>query len=304
MAGRETANRPGRLRVAGVQYFIRPITTFEQFRDQVCGLLETAADYRCKLVVFPEYFTVQLLCLGDIRRPMRVQIRDLARQVPVFIELMASQARKHGLHIVAGTIPVGDPGSDRVYNRSYFFDPNGNHGTQGKMHMTRFESEEWEVAAESTLRIFETAFGRLVIAICYDVQFPEIARAAARQGAHILVVPSCTDDRQGFWRVRYCAHARAIENQMYVIQASTVGSLPMVPAVSLNYGQAAILTPSDFAFSRDGILAEGNPNQEMMVIGDLDLEIIQEVRSSGTVLPLHDSARTAELVATPEVVRP
>ncbi len=169
--------------------------------------------------------------------------------------------------------------------------------------MTRFETEDWDVTADTKLRIFETEFGRLAIAICYDVEFPEIARAAARQGAHILVVPSCTDDRQGFWRVRYCAHARAIENQLYVIHAGTVGSLPMVPAVSLNYGQASILTPSDFAFSRDGILAEGNPNQEMMVIGELNLEIICQGRSTGTVLPLHDSARTQGLVDSPELVR-
>jgi predicted amidohydrolase len=292
-----------RIRVASLQYFIRPVTTFDQFRDQVRALVETAADYRCHLVVFPEYFTVQLLCLGDIRRPMRVQIRDLARQLPNFLEPMADLAREHRLHIVAGSIPVGEEGSDRVFNRCYFFDPSGNYGVQGKLHMTRFETEDWDVTADTKLRIFETEFGRLAVAICYDVEFPEIARAAARQGAHILVVPSCTDDRQGFWRVRYCAHARAIENQLYVIHAGTVGSLPMVPAVSLNYGQASILTPSDFAFSRDGILAEGNPNQEMMVIGELNLEIICQGRSTGTVLPLLDSARTQGLVAAPELVR-
>jgi predicted amidohydrolase len=97
--------------------------------------------------------------------------------------------------------------------------------------------------------------------------------------------------------VRYCAQARAIENQMFVITAHTVGSLPMVPAVSLNYGQAAILTPSDFPFARDGILAEGNSNQEAMVIGELEMGAIQRARSSGTVLPLHDSERTAGVVA-------
>lgn len=292
-----------RIRVASLQYFVRPVTTFDQFRDQVRALVETAADYNCHLLVFPEYFTVQLLCLGDIRRPMRVQIRDLARQVPNFVELMGDLARRHGMYIVGGTIPVADVGTDRVFNRSYFFDPRGHHGVQGKLHMTRFETEDWDVSADSTLRIFETEFGRLAIAVCYDVEFPEIARAAARQGVHILVVPSCTDDRQGFWRVRYCAHARAIENQLYVIHACTVGSLPMVPAVSLNYGQASILTPSDFAFSRDGILAEGNPNQEMMVIGELNLETICETRTGGTVLPLFDSARTQAMVATPEMVR-
>jgi predicted amidohydrolase len=102
--------------------------------------------------------------------------------------------------------------------------------------------------------------------------------------------------------VRYCAQARAIENQLYVIQSPTVGSLPMVPAVSLNYGQAAILTPSDFPFSRDGILAEGVPNQESMVIGELNLVTIEESRTTGTVLPLRDSATTAQVVATMEVV--
>jgi predicted amidohydrolase len=167
--------------------------------------------------------------------------------------------------------------------------------------MTRFETEDWKVSARSKLKVFETNFGRVAVTICYDVEFPEIARAAAREDAHILVVPSCTDERQGFLRVRYCAQARAIENQVYVIHSSTVGSLPMVPAVSLNYGQASILTPSDFPFSRDGILAEGNPNQEMMVIGELNLKTISETRSSGTVLPLLDSRRTAELVAKPEV---
>jgi predicted amidohydrolase len=159
------------------------------------------------------------------------------------------------------------------------------------------------VAPGDGLHLFDTPFGRLAVAICYDVEFPEFVRAAARAGAHILAVPSCTDDRQGFLRVRYCAQARAIENQMYVIHASTVGSLPMVPAVSLNYGQAAIFTPSDFAFARDGILAEGIPNQETMVVAELNLQTIVEGREDGTVLPQADSADTNNRVASPVVVR-
>ncbi len=291
-----------RIRVASLQYFIRPVQTFEQFRDQVQSLVETAADYKCQLLIFPEYFTVQLLTLGQIKRPINEQIRDLAKQVPRYIEIMSNLARSSRLYIAAGTIPVMEDGSDRVYNECFFFSPSGKFGVQGKLHMTRFETEDWKVSAHSKLRVFETDFGKLAIAICYDVEFPEIARAAAREEAHILIVPSCTDERQGFLRVRYCAQARAIENQIYVVQSSTVGSLPMVPAVSLNYGQASILTPSDFPFSRDGILAEGNPNQEMMVIGELNLKTISESRASGTVLPLLDSRRTAELVSKPEVM--
>ena len=287
-----------RIRVASLQYFIRPVQTFDQFHDQVAALVETAADYDCHLMIFPEYFTVQLLTLGNVKRPMREQIRDLAAQLPRFIEMMSGLAKKNHIYVVAGTIPVVDPKTDKVYNDSYIFAPSGEFGVQGKIHMTRFESEDWKISPTTRLRTFETSFGKVAIAICYDVEFPEIARAAARAGVHILLVPSCTDDRQGMLRVRYCAQARAIENQLYVITSHTVGSIPAVPAVSLNYGQAAILTPSDFPFSRDGILAEGNINTEMMVIGELNLSTIQDSRASGTVLPLNDSRHTAEVLAS------
>ncbi len=290
-----------RIRVATLQYFIRPVQSFEQFYDQVAALVETAADYKCHLLVFPEYFTVQLLTLGNIKRPIQEQIRDLAKQSPRYAEMFCKLAKDNGIYIVGGTIPVIEDG-DAIYNKSFVFGPGGEFGTQGKLHVTRFESEEWNVAAHSSLKVFETDFGRIAVAICYDVEFPEIAREAARRDASILVVPSCTDDRQGFLRVRYCAHARAIENQIYVVCSSTVGSLPQVPAVSLNYGQASILTPSDFAFSRDGILAEGNVNQEMMVIGELNLKTINESRTNGTVLPLNDSRHTAKLVSQVEIV--
>ena len=291
-----------RIRVASLQYYIRPVQSFGQFVDQVEALVDTAADYKCRLLVFPEYFTVQLLTLGNVKRPIEEQVRDLAAQVPAYVELMQRMARKHRIYIAGGTIPVLDDGNDAVYNQAFFFGPDGAYGVQGKLHMTRFENEEWRVKPRAGLRVFDTDFGKVAIAICYDVEFPEIARAAAWLDAHILLVPSCTDDRQGFLRVKYCAQARAIENQMYVVVSHTVGSLPMVPAVHLNYGQASILTPSDFPFSRDGVLAEGNPNQEMMVIGELNLRTIQESRSTGTVLPLLDSRRTAELVRNPEIV--
>jgi predicted amidohydrolase len=291
-----------RIRVAALQYFIRPVRTFDEFREQVEGLVETARDYKTQLLVFPEYFTVQLLTLGDVRRPMHVQVRGLADQVGRFVELMSSLARRSGIYLVAGTIPTHGNG-DEIHNDCYVFSPRGENGVQGKLHMTRWEREEWFVSPRPVVRVFETDFGRMAVAICYDAEFPELARAAAREGCYVLVVPSCTDERQGFLRVRYCAHARAIENQMFVIHAVTVGSLPMVPAVSLNYGQAAILTPSDFPFARDGVLAEGNPNLEMMVIGELNLETIRDSRESGTVLPLRDSMSAAEVGSALETVK-
>ena len=291
-----------RIRVAALQYFIRPVQSFSQFRDQVEGLVDTAADYKCNVMVFPEYFTLQLLTLNNMKRQISEQVRDLAGQVPQYLELMTEMAKKHSIYIVGGSIPVNDGDDDKIFNDCFLFAPDGNLGVQGKLHMTRFEKEEWFVSPRSGLRVFETKFGRVAISICYDAEFPELARTAARMGAHVLFVPSCTDERQGFLRVRYCCQARAIENQIYVVQAHTVGSLPSVPAVSLNYGQAAILTPSDFAFSRDGILAEGNPNQEMMVIGELNMKTIADSREAGTVLPLSDSVRSEEVAKEAEVM--
>lgn len=293
----------GSLRIASLQYFIRPVQQFSQFRDQVQGLVETAADYRCQMVVFPEYFVLQLLTLGDLRRPMSEQVFDLAKQESRLLELWSDLARENEIYIVAGTTPVLDPRSGQLHNVCHVLSPTGEVGRQPKIHMTRFEREEWDLYGKRELNTFETDFGRFGVAICYDVEFPDIAREHARNGAQILVVPSCTDERQGFLRVRYCAQARAIENHMYVVQSSTVGSLPMVPAVSLNYGQASILSPSDFAFSRDGVAAEGIPNQESIVIADVNLHALAESHSLGTVLPLIDAERqrarplTAELTS-------
>jgi predicted amidohydrolase len=290
-----------RVRIASLQYFIRPVERFEQFADQVEGLVMTAADYKCQLVVFPEYFTTQLLTLGNVKRPIHEQVRDLPRHVPRYVELFTSLAKKHDIYIVGGTILTNGDGDGKIHNEAFIFGPGGEHVVQSKLHMTRFESEEWKVSARGRIKVVETRFGRIGVSICYDVEFPEVARAYGRLGVQALIVPSCTDDRAAFLRVRYCSQARAIENQIYVVQSPTVGSLPMVPAVSLNYGQAAIFTPSDFPFARDGILAEGIPNQETMVIGELDMATLLASRTTGTVLPLNDSLRTGELVAHTEI---
>ena len=292
-----------RLRIGTLQYFIRPVTTFEEFEAQVAALVETASDYRCRLLVFPEYFTIQLLTLGDITLPGRQQVRNLAHFVDRYIKLFSRLSAKYKIYIVAGSIPVVDPDNrDKIYNDSHIFGPDGKHVVQGKLHLTRWEAEDWHVSPRKGVKVIDADFGKFAVAICYDSEFPEIARAAARAGCYILVVPSCTDDRQGFLRVRYCCHARAIENTMYVVTSGTVGSLPMVPSVSMNYGQAAILTPSDFPFSRDGILAEGNVNQEMMVIAEVNLDTIAESRENGTVLPLRDSITTAEVTSHLETI--
>lgn len=292
------------IRIGSLQYYIRPVKSFEDFSAQVEALVETARDYKVKVLVFPEYFTTQLLTLGNIKRPIADQIHDLALQEEKIVNMISDLSVKNKLIIIGGTLPgIDKNNSSNILNKCYVFSPDGSHNLQAKLHMTRFEKEEWFISPGSRLRVFECEFGKFAVTICYDVEFPEIARAAARLGAHFLVVPSCTDDRQGYLRVRYCAQARAVENQMYVIHSPTVGSLPSVPAVSLNYGQAAIYTPSDYAFSRDGLLAEGTVNQESMIVGDINLSLIEQSRQQGTVLPLRDSQTTEDLLKVVDHVR-
>ena len=136
--------------------------------------------------------------------------------------------------------------------------------------------------------VYHTKFGKIAILVCYDIEFPEAARILALSGAEILFVPSCTDERQAYCRVRYCSQARAIENQIYVVMAGTVGNLPGVPGMATNYSQAAVLTPSDYFFARDGIAAEGNINQEQMLISEVDLGLLVDQRANGTIVPLND----------------
>ncbi len=124
--------------------------------------------------------------------------------------------------------------------------------------------------------------------VCYDIEFPEISRLLADEGAEIVFVPFCTDNRQGYLRVRYCAAARAIENQVYVALADNVGNLPDVVNMDVQYGQAAVLTPSDFDFARDGIAAEADSNEETVLICDVDLDVLETSRSNGTVTPRLD----------------
>jgi len=291
-----------RIRIASIQYFIRPIESFDEFAGQVRGMVETAAEQRCALVVFPEYFTIQLMTLGDLSKPVREQVRDLAGMVPQFKTLLSDLARQNDITIVGGTIPSREEDGSKLFNDCFVFSPTGRIGRQGKLHITRWEAEDWYVSPRRGVQVFETTWGRFAVAICYDSEFPEIARAAARAGCDLLVVPSCTEDRQGFFRVRYCCQARAIENTMYVTHACTVGSLPMIPTVSMNYGWASILTPSDHPFARDGILSEGQACLEQLVIGEIDLDAVRQARKDGTVLPLRDSETTAQVTDRLDIV--
>jgi predicted amidohydrolase/predicted N-acetyltransferase YhbS len=293
VSGQDTSRErpvPSRVRIATYQYLLRPIKCFEEFATQVEFFVRSAQEYRCQFALFPEYFSMQLLSYLREPAPARA-VRRLAQLTPEYETLFKRLAKESGLYIIAGTHPVIQGGE--LFNAAHLFTPNGRVFRQKKVHLTQTEKGPYQMSRGHGFYVYHTDFGRVAILVCYDVEFPEAARVLAEAGAQIIFVPSCTDERQGYFRVRYCAQARASENQIYVAMAGTVGNLPEVPCMATHYGQAAILTPCDYFFARDGIAAEGTLNQEQMVIADVDLNLLAEQRIKGTVLPLNDLIRDA-----------
>jgi predicted amidohydrolase len=273
-----------RSRIAAVQYKLRHIDNWTGFEAQVNFVLNAAADYQPHFVLLPEIFTTQLLSFMD-NDDVPSAVRELSDYTERYTELLRSHAMKHGYFLIGGSHPNLRDG--KLLNTAFLFTPSGEVHTQDKIHRTRWEKEKWATDHGDVLKVFHTPHGKIAILICYDIEFPELARRVAEEGAEIVFVPSCTDDRQGFLRVRYCCHARAIENQVYVAMTSTVGNLP-VAGLRLHYGQASIITPSDFPFARDGIAAEGVINEEQIVVADVDLALLDENRLKGTTIPLLD----------------
>lgn len=284
---RPAPSQDGKVRVACVQYQVRTIDTFSAFAEQVEYFVETASDYRADFVVFPEFFSVQLLSQRGLRRlPSLEGIEKLAEMEKPFMELMGRLAREYGIHIVAGSHPMEREG--KLFNMSPLFFPDGSYRLQPKLHITPAEKRYWGISGGSTLEVFATAKAKVGILICYDAEFPEAARYLADQGAEILFVPYCTDDRQGYLRVKYCSQARSIENQIFTVTAGVIGNLPSVQAMDIHYGVASVFSPSDFEFARDGIQAQADSNVEMLLVTDLDLGNLYRSRSAGSVTPRLD----------------
>lgn len=282
---RQPTSSDRKARIACVQYQMRKVESFDDFARQISYFVGVAAEYHADFVLLPELVSAQLLSQEPPVSPLE-GIRRLASYETQFVELMQSLAVRHGLTLIAGSHPVAD--GPKLYNVACVCLPTGEVVRQPKLHITPSEKKHWGISGGHSLRAIDTPKCRIGVLICYDVEFPEAGRYLADDNAEIIFVPFCTDSRQAYLRVRYCAQARAIENQVYVALAGTVGNLPSVGNLDVNYGQAAVLTPSDFAFARDGIAAEADSNEETVLICDVDLNALHGARSGGSVTPRLD----------------
>lgn len=276
-------------RLATAQYDIGFLHNWAEYTAKINRWVEEAVGNGAQLLLFPEYFSMELPSLFGqaVYSSLSKQLEAMQDVFPDFLALFQEQARRHGLHIVAGSYPVRlEDGNYR--NRAYLFYPDGRYDYQEKLQMTRFENEQWLIKAGEPLRVFDTALGRIGINICYDSEFPMLARKQVEAGADLILVPSCTDTLAGYWRVRIGCQARALENQCYVVQSPTVGEAPWSEAVDVNTGSAAIYTPVDRGFPDNGVLAIGEYGQAQWVYGDIDLANIAQVRQNGQVFNYRD----------------
>ncbi|WP_318503913.1 carbon-nitrogen hydrolase family protein [Bacillus sp. T3] len=273
------------LRVSAVQYHLHTIHSFDEFANQVEHYIKTAEEFGSDFIIFPEFFTTQLMSIGNDKGEA-LTIQDLPNYTEQYRSLFINLAKQYKMHIIGGTHVIQK--SDRLYNVAHMFYPDGRVAEQAKLHITPTEVTEWNMSAGDYLEVFETEKGTVAMLTCYDIEFPEIVRMAKAKGADVIFCPSCTDDRHGFHRVRYTSHARAIENQVYVVTTGTIGSLPTVDFMRANFGQAAVITPNDIPFPPQGILVEGEINQDMIVTADLNLQLLYQVREKGSVTTWRD----------------
>ncbi len=273
-------------RIGAVQWQMREFDSVDQVLEQVEFFIDALSDYQSDFAVFPELFNAPLMGLTDQSNPLHA-VRFLSTFTECFKTELQRMAVSYNINIVAGSmIEAGDDG--RLYNAAYLLRRDGTLACQRKLHITPQERRDWVIEGGDELAVFETDAGRIGMLICYDVEFPELGRLLADDGVDILFVPFWTDTKHGYLRVRHCAQARAVENECYVVICGSVGNLPSIQSLDIQYAQSAVFSPADFAFPHDAVLNETTPNTEMIFFSDLDLSRLKIVRNEGSVTNLKD----------------
>ncbi len=276
------------MKIALAQYSIGRFASFKDWQANAADWVARAAGDGAKLLSFPEYGGMELTSLlpESLQADLQAQIQALETFHGDFIATYVQLARQHGVFIQAPSLPVQT--EHGIRNRAYICGPSGQSAFQEKRQMTRFEKESWGISGAADLKIFDIGEARIGIAICYDIEFPLIAHAMAQAGADLILAPSCTDTIAGSHRVHVGARARALENQIYVGLAPTVGLAPWSPAVDVNTGWAALYSAPDRGFPDDGTLARGIRDASGWVMGEADFAALRAQRGNAQVFTARD----------------
>jgi predicted amidohydrolase/GNAT superfamily N-acetyltransferase len=273
------------IRLGLIQWQMRSLGNLEALFEQSEFFIDVVSGYSCDFAVFPELFIAPLM--ADYNHMTEAEaIRELAKHSEPIRKRFQELAISYNINIISGSMPYLENGN--LYNVGFLCKRDGTSEMYTKIHITPNEKQHWGMKGGSEIKTFDTDCGKIGIMICYDVEFPEVSRIMADEGMNILFVPFLTDTQNAYIRVKHCAQARAIENECYVAIAGCVGNLPKVNNMDIQYAQAAVFTPSDFAFPSNGIKAEATPNTEMTLIVDVDLRLLKELHEHGSVRILKD----------------
>ncbi|ANH61069.1 carbon-nitrogen hydrolase family protein [Dokdonia donghaensis] len=282
---RKAATKKSNVRLGLIQWQMRPYNSLEELLNQAEYFIDAVAGYRSDFVLFPEFFNAPLMA-RDNHLKTSDAIRKLARHTEAIVQQFSEFAITYNINIIAGSMPEIRDG--RLYNVGYLCRRDGSTERYEKLHVTPDEAKVWGMQGGTELKTYDTDCGKIGILICYDSEFPELSRLLANEGMDILFVPFLTDTQNGYSRVRHCSQARAIENECYVAIAGSVGNLPNVENMDIQFAQSMVFTPCDFSFPTNGIKAEATPNTEMILIADVDLDLLKELNQFGAVKNLRD----------------
>lgn len=273
------------VRLGLIQWQMRPYKDIDDLLQQAEYFIDAVSGYRSDFALFPEFFNAPLMASYNHLSEAE-SIRKLASYTKQIKEKFAEFSISYNINIISGSMP--EMVDDKLYNVGYLCKRDGTVERYEKIHVTPDEAKVWAMEKGHKIRTFDTDCGKIGILICYDSEFPELSRLLAEEGMEILFVPFLTDTQNGYSRVRFCSQARAIENECYVAIAGSVGNLPNVHNMDIQYAQSMVFTPCDFAFPSNGIKAQATPNTEMILIADLDLDLLKELHEQGSVRNLKD----------------
>lgn len=273
------------VRLGLIQWQMRPYKHLDELMQQAEYFIDAVSGYRADFALFPEFFNAPLMAENNhLSEPEA--IRELAGHTSELVQRFSSLAISYNINIITGSMP--ELRENQLYNVGYLCKRDGSVESFEKLHITPDESKVWGLQGGNQLKAFNTDCGKIGVLICYDIEFPELSRLLADEGMDILFVPFLTDTQNGYSRVRHCAQSRAIENECYVAIAGSVGNLPKVHNMDIQYAQSMVFTPCDFAFPATGIKAEATPNTEMILIADVDIDMLRELNQFGSVRNLKD----------------
>lgn len=269
------------MRVSVIQFGFREIAKEQEFYDHLDELFS-----RCggsELIVLPEYCASELLgVVGEYTEETSAMVT--APYFEDYVNYLRHQSDEMGAVIVGGTAFHNIENS--IQNVCAVTAPGVEPLMRGKSLLVPYEKEVQRVSSFEFQ--YQPVSGGVGVAVCYDSEFPALIHPLIGAGVEVLAVPSSTEDVHGFRRVRYSCLARAIENQIYVIHASIVGSIGREPYL-VNYGSSAILAPCMREFPDGPVLAESRLNEEDVITADLDFGRLAMIREHGEVRNWKDS---------------